>query len=152
MWQNMLDIPVPDCWCVQPLKEKQEVIYCDTFPFMFSHCCHWGAICLVKFWFPFHGVKAWCHFQPESTVSSHWSSRFIEVHSDEPLTGWHLEFIILSLPLINQKMLLSHRFGRFNPFLWRTLSPKQPARCTISERGKNEIFSLKKMKPAMFVR
>ncbi len=36
-----------------------------------------GTICLGKFWFSFHGVKALWHFQRESTVTLHLGACFI---------------------------------------------------------------------------
>lgn len=44
---------------------------------MFSYCYHWEVICLGKFWFPFHGIKALWHFHHESTVSLYSGTRFI---------------------------------------------------------------------------
>lgn len=54
-----------------------------------------------------------------------------EVHSDKPLTIWHLEFIVLSLPL-NQKRPVSREFAGLNSYLRRALCSKQPAWYTVS--------------------
>lgn len=96
---------------------------CDLlghFTFMFSRCCHPGAVCRGKFWFSFHGVETLWHFQCESTVSLHSSARFIR--SALRQTTHHLTWRIYHLFSAFHKLeniSEPHGCGRFSSYLWR---------------------------------